>query len=61
MAEQWIPTKPPGAENLYWKYNTGSSAEFVEIAEPMASNTFYIMLYNSGATTVLDQRLVVSY
>ena len=59
-AEQWIPAKP-GAENLYWKYNTGSQAEFVEIGEPMESNTFYIMLYNNGTTIVLDQRLSVSY
>ena len=59
-AEQWIPAKP-GAENLYWKYNTGSQAEFVEIGEPMESNTFYIMLYNNGTTIVLDQRLSVCY
>ena len=58
--EQWIPAKP-GAENLYWKYNTGSQAEFVEIAEPMASNTFYIMLYNNGTRNVRDQRLIARY
>jgi len=55
---QWIPAKP---ENLYWKYNTGSQAEFVEIREPMASNTFYIMLYNNGSRSVKDQRLIVKY
>ena len=58
--EQWRPAKP-GAENLYWNYNTGSQAEYVEIGEPMASNTFYIMLYNNGTSTVRNQRLIVSY
>jgi hypothetical protein len=55
--EKWIPAKP-GAENLYWQY---SDTEFVEIGEPMESNTFYIMLYNSGTSNVRDQRLMVTY
>ena len=50
-----------GAGDLYWKYNTGSQAELVEITEPMESNTFYIMLYNNGTRTVSDQRLTLSY
>ena len=58
--KQWIPAKP-GAENLYWNYNTGSQTEYVQIKEPMESNTFYIMLYNSGTRDALDQRLTVIY
>jgi hypothetical protein len=58
---QWIPAKPSSAKDLYWKYNIGPQAEFVEIREPMASNTFYIMLYNNGLRSVKDQRLIVKY
>ncbi len=46
---------------LYWKYNTGSQAEFVEISKPMESGTFYFMLYNSGTKAVQQQRLTVYY
>ena len=48
-----------GTGGLYWQYSTGT--EFVEITEPMASNTFYIMLYNNGTSDVRDQRLIVNY
>jgi hypothetical protein len=58
---QWIPAKPSSAKDLYWKYNIGPQAEFVEIGEPMESDTFYIMLYNNGTRIVLHQRLTVSY
>ena len=58
--EEWIPAKP-GAETLYWKYNTGPQAEFVEIGEPMETDTYYIMLYNDGAVGVNNQRLNVDY
>ena len=57
---QWIPAKP-GAEDLYWKYNTGSQSELVQIKEPMASNTFYVMLYNNGTRGVRNQCLGVNY
>jgi hypothetical protein len=57
----WIPAKPSSAKDLYWKYNIGPQAEFVEIGEPMESDTFYIMLYNNGTRIVLHQRLTVSY
>ena len=58
--EQWIPAKPAGAENFYWKYNTGSPAEFVQIGEHMESQAFYIMLYNNGTQTI-NTRLSVHY
>ena len=57
---QWIPAKPSSAKDLFWKYNTGSAGELVEIPEPMASSTFYIMLYNNGSENVKDQRLIVT-
>ncbi len=57
-AKKWIPSKG-GVKNLYWKYNTGSQGEFIEIAEPMKANTFYIMLYNSGSRLVRNQRLTM--
>ena len=55
---QWQPAKP-GAENLYWNYNTGSQAEFVEMNEPMGAYTFYIMLYNNGTKSIRSQRLTL--
>jgi hypothetical protein len=58
--EQWIPAKP-GAEDLYWKYNTGSQAELVKVKETMESNTFYFMLYNNGTKNVYDQYITVHY
>ncbi|MBW1808579.1 MAG: hypothetical protein JRJ87_10330 [Deltaproteobacteria bacterium] len=58
--EQWIPAKP-GAENLYWKYNTGPQAEFVEIQEPLDLQVFYIMLYNYGDQSVSSERLSLSF
>ncbi|MFO8240704.1 MAG: hypothetical protein R6T90_06870, partial [Dissulfuribacterales bacterium] len=58
---QWIPAKSSSAKDLYWKYNTGPQAEFVEIREPMESSTFYIMLYNSGSKNVKGQRLIATY
>ena len=50
-----------GAGGLYWKYNTGSQAEFIEITEPMEINTFYILLYNYGAKNVRSQRLTLAF
>ena len=54
----WMPAKP-GAENLYWNYNTGSQAEFVESNEPMPLSTYYIMLYNNGTRSVRNQLLTL--
>jgi len=49
-----------GAGGLYWKYNTGTQAEFVEVKDPTVSTTFYIMLYNFGAKYVSNQRLTLA-
>ena len=57
---QWIPAKP-GAEDLYWHYNIGPQTELLHIKEPIESNTFYIMLYNSGRSEVRNQCLSVHY
>jgi hypothetical protein len=58
--EEWAPEKT-GAEDLYWNYNTGSQAEFVQIGEPMQPHTFYIMLYNNGTQTISTRLSVRSY
>lgn len=58
---RYYPAKPAGTEDLFWRFNTGSVGEFVEIREPLAINTFYIMLYNSGTRSVRNQRLTISY
>ena len=50
-----------GTANLYWNYNTGSQTELVQIKDLMESSTFYIMLYNYGASAVQDQCLSVHY
>ena len=57
---EWTPAKPASAEDLYWGYNTISPTEFVEIAEPMEPQTFYIMLYNDGTQTI-NTELSVHY
>ena len=49
-----------GAGGLYWKYNTGTQAELVEVKDPTSSTTFYIMLYNFGAKYVSNQRLTLA-
>jgi hypothetical protein len=58
---QYYPPKPPGSEDFFWRFNTGSGGEFVEIFEPMESYTFYIMFYNSGEESVNNQRLTTYY
>ena len=55
----WHPAKP-GAENLYWNYNSGSCAEFVEFNEPMDAFMFYVMFYNKGYRSVRNQRVILS-
>jgi hypothetical protein len=58
---RYYPAKPAGSEDYFWRFNTGSSGEFVEIREPLATNTFYIMLYNNGTRSVRNQRLTIYY
>ena len=44
--------------NLYYKYNTGSQAEFVEIMDSLDTpQWYYVMLYNNGDRAVRYQRL----
>jgi len=55
----WYPSKPEGAEDLYYCL-TGGKTEFVEIDKPMEQDTFYIMLYNVGDERVRGQRLIAT-
>ena len=59
--ETYYPAKPASVKDYFWRFNTGSSGEFVEIFEPMETNAFYIMLYNSGTESVNNQRLTIYY
>jgi hypothetical protein len=59
--EMWLPVKSPGTENLYWNYNTGAQAEYVQNKETTELRWYYIMLYNDGDESVNNQRLTVSY
>jgi hypothetical protein len=59
--EQYVWSKPAGAEDIFWRFGGGTQGKLVEIREPQAPNTFYIMFYNAGTTTVRDQRLTVYY
>jgi hypothetical protein len=58
---RYYPEKPVGTEDYFWRFGTGSSGEFVEIRESLATNTFYIMLYNAGTRSVRNQRLTIYY
>lgn len=70
--KMWIPAKP-GAEHLYWRYNTGSAAELIQVKDlPIDGDKYYIMLYNPGYydrrkkifilgdKSVKNQRLIVA-
>ena len=59
--ERYYPAKPASVKDYFWRFNTGSSGEFVEIFEPMETDAFYIMLYNSGTESVGSQRLTIYY
>lgn len=48
------------AVELFFKYNTGSQAEFVEVLGYMEAAWYYIMLYNAGDESVSNQRLILS-
>jgi hypothetical protein len=56
--DMWLPPKT-GAEDMYWNYNTGSQAEFVEANEPIEAYWYYVMLYNDGDESVDNQRLTL--
>lgn len=56
----WLPSKK-GVEDLYWRYNTGSQAEFIQIKDLVINgDKYYIMLYNYGEKSVRSQRLIIS-
>jgi hypothetical protein len=55
----WIPSKGD-FNDCYWRYNTGSAAEFVEFNEPMGPYMFYVMLFNDGIRSIRNQRVILS-
>jgi hypothetical protein len=59
--ERYYPEKPEVAADYFWRFNTGSNGEYVEIGEPHELTLFYIMLYNNGAEAVDNQRLTLNY
>jgi hypothetical protein len=59
-AKKYLPQKSALNEDFYWKYNIGSQAEFVEIYGPVILPfTFYVLVYNRGAKSVKNQRILL--